>query len=157
VPSQPRPCRAPSPSLLAHSLALLASARLTSACPSARLRCWSDVGQERAASLYDTFSARFLLPNALFANYYDDFIDCERCLQTVTPISQRLGVPIDHKHGYNFWTGGNSGAADAIKAKLATSNVILVAWEHFVSCPPDALLSTRSLHVWERPLPSRLV
>ena len=37
--------------------------------------------------LHETFGT----PQHIYANYYDDPIDCERCNQTVTPIADKLG------------------------------------------------------------------
>ena len=53
-------------------------------------------------------------PRAIFANYYDDGIDCERCKQTVTPISQALDIPINFTYGFPAKLGGNAKAAQAI-------------------------------------------
>lgn len=70
------------------------------------------------------------MPNAIFANRYDDPIDCERCIQTVTPIAKHLGLKINSTYGYPPWIGGNSKAAAAMKEQLAVSFNILTAWEH---------------------------
>jgi len=62
---------------------------------------------------------------------YDDGIDCERCVQLVTPIAEHIALPIDSTFGYNPWVGGNGKAAVAVKESLrATRGQVLVAWEH---------------------------
>eukprot|EP00656_Telonema_subtile_P007132 TRINITY_DN1333_c0_g1_i1.p1 TRINITY_DN1333_c0_g1~~TRINITY_DN1333_c0_g1_i1.p1 ORF type:complete len:207 (+),score=41.78 TRINITY_DN1333_c0_g1_i1:102-722(+) len=101
------------------------------------LGCLSDAGQARANALPGIFDGRpssqhatFQVPTAMFANYYDDPVDCERCEQTLMPISKSLNVTIDHKQGYPPWVGGNKGAAAAIKQATGVAPVILVAWEH---------------------------
>ena len=70
------------------------------------------------------------MPQKLFANQYDDPVDCERCKQTLTPISQALSLPIVFDYGYPPWLGGNAKAAAAIRNASASSATTLVAWEH---------------------------
>ena len=101
------------------------------------LGCLNDVGKQRAAALPTLFNGKpspshntFLTPQALFANQYDDPIDCERCKQTLEPISSYLGRSIDFNHGYPKKLGGNVGAAHAILNATASASVILIAWEH---------------------------
>ena len=101
------------------------------------LGCLNDVGKERAATLPSVFNGKssplhdtFLAPQALFANQYDDPIDCERCKQTLEPISSYLNLTIDFNHGYPRKLGGNDGAAHAIINATGGASVILVAWEH---------------------------
>jgi hypothetical protein len=112
------------------------------------LGCLNATGQARAEAFVRIFSGsdtvehddemvseeenRFPKPSALFANFYDDPIDCERCLQTLSPLSEAIGVSIDHTHGYRLKDGGNKGAALAMKAAVAAGHkVVLTAWEHF--------------------------
>jgi hypothetical protein len=121
------------------------------------LGCLNAQGQARASALPSLFNgqpspshATFATPETLFANHYDDPIDCERCKQTLTPISQTLGLPLIFDYGcaraltraaaraatqsrthcgrYPFWLGGNSRAASAILQSNAST--VLVAWEH---------------------------
>ena len=94
--------------------------------------CLSAAGKERADALPSIFnSTQFRTPAALFATFYDDHIDCERCTQTVTPISTALGLPINNSYGYNKKLGGNTAAAAAMLATLkAGASPILTAWEH---------------------------
>merc|ERR1712086_384313 len=94
--------------------------------------CLNAQGKERAAALPGVFNGTaFLVPKALFANYYDDPLDCERCLETLQPMSAHLNLTIDHSHGYPFWIGGNKGAAKAMLASLqATGGPVMTAWEH---------------------------
>ena len=68
------------------------------------------------------------MPEALFANHYDDRIDCERCRETLQPIARALGLPIAFDYGYPAWLGGNARAAAAILG--ANASTVLVAWEH---------------------------
>merc|ERR1712224_528140 len=104
--------------------------------------CLNDQGNARAQNLVDVFNGQpsevhdtFQAPAALFAHWYKDPIDCERCLETVTPLSESLGIDIDHTHGGGQPgtgpNGGNAGAAAAIKEALAaTGGPVLAAWEH---------------------------
>lgn len=97
--------------------------------------CLSADGQARAGSLPTTFDglpstnhSTFSVPQALFAYHYDDAIDCERCRQTLSPISAKLNVSIDFDFGR---ASGNGKAAEAIRnATLAGVATVLVAWEH---------------------------
>merc|ERR1719329_1010378 len=101
------------------------------------LGCLNDQGKARAKNIVNVFNGKpsaqhetFLVPSSVFANYYHDPIDCERCNQTVTPISQALGLPIDLTHGGgqpgSGVGGGDSGAATAIKQALkATGGPVL--------------------------------
>jgi|EP00966_Prymnesium_polylepis_P080076 hypothetical protein len=98
--------------------------------------CLNDRGKARANSLLSTFSGKpspghrtFLQPTSLFANHYDDIIDCERCRQTLQPISTALSLPIVFAYGFVPWEGGNQLAASAIRDASLSSPVILVAWE----------------------------
>jgi hypothetical protein len=97
--------------------------------------CLDAQGQGRANNLQGVFNGdRFAIPTAIFANFYDDLIDCERCNETVTPTAVKLGLPIDLKHGYNPLLGGNSKAAEAMKSSLkrgGDETVVLASWEHF--------------------------
>jgi hypothetical protein len=100
--------------------------------------CLNGAGEARAAALVDIFNGEsspehetFTTPKAIFANNYDDHIDCERCTQTVTPIATALALPLNNSYGYNKKLGGNQGAATAIKGALKiTGGPVLVAWEH---------------------------
>ena len=101
------------------------------------LGCLNEQGKARANSLPATFSGApspthptFLKPEKLFANHYDDPIDCERCKQTLQPISTALSLPIVFSYGYPSWEGGNSLAAAAIRNASFAASVVLVAWEH---------------------------
>ena len=101
------------------------------------LGCLSSQGKERAASLPSTFNGKpspshttFGVPQKLFANQYDDPVDCERCKQTLQPISTALSLPIVFSYGYPSWEGGNSLAAAAIRNASFAASVVLVAWEH---------------------------
>ena len=40
---------------------------------------------------------------SIAANLYDDPIDCERCIETATPLANALGVTIDSSHGFELW------------------------------------------------------
>ncbi|GMH62458.1 hypothetical protein TrST_g13568 [Triparma strigata] len=96
------------------------------------LGCLNDQGQARAenlaAAVYN--GDKFLLPEAIYACQYDDPIDCERCKETVTPLSEATSLPIVFDYGYREVLGGNQGAADAMKENLKTVDTIVVAWEH---------------------------
>lgn len=99
--------------------------------------CLNADGQARANALPTIFNGEnstnhetFEVPKEIFANRYDDPIDCERCIETVTPISKHLGLPINSTFGYPPWIGGNKGGAAAMKEHLAQTSPILTAWEH---------------------------
>ena len=104
------------------------------------LGCLSTQGEERAKALVSIFDGKpaathdtFQVPRAIFANQYTDGIDCQRCKQTVTPISEALGIPINFTYGFPANLGGNPRAASAMKASLAAQGagaVVLTAWEH---------------------------
>ncbi|GMH55527.1 hypothetical protein TrRE_jg10234 [Triparma retinervis] len=96
------------------------------------LGCLNDQGQARAAYIATNVynGENFLAPDAIFACQYDDPIDCERCKETVTPLSEKTGLPIVFDYGYRLVLGGNKGAAKAMKEKLKTADTIVVAWEH---------------------------
>ena len=96
-------------------------------------------------------SVFFETPTAIFANnYFNTWGNCERCLLTVLPLSQAIGVPIDFEHGFPDKFGSNKAGAKAIYQKIVEqqqqqnsnshneddekmkpSSVVLVAWEHY--------------------------
>lgn len=99
--------------------------------------CLSKTGEARAASLPAVFDGQpspshptFSVPFALFAHAYDSSIDCERCRQTLTPISNWLHLPINSRFGSKAKLGGNEAAAVAIVNTTGVERVVLVAWEH---------------------------
>ena len=98
------------------------------------LGCLSAAGEKRADLLSSIFDgSKFSTPQRIFANYYDDRIDCERCIQTVTPIAKKLNLSVNSTYGYNVWLGGNELAAQAFRHVISIRKVpttILVAWEH---------------------------
>lgn len=103
------------------------------------LGCLNDEGQDRAQNLMEVFSGHassashvFPEPKAIFANKYGDVINCERCLETVTPLAESLQLTVNHSFGYNsWWVRGNERAAAAVKEALRTTGgPVLVAWEH---------------------------
>ena len=101
------------------------------------LGCLDARGEARARSLAGVFNGApsrthetFFTPRALFANHYDDGVDCERCKQTLMPISAALNETIIFKFGYPKKLGGNQLAAEAILETATAAGVVLVAWEH---------------------------
>ena len=98
------------------------------------LGCLNQTGEARAKNLISVFNGtRFTVPTHIFANRYDDPIDCERCVQTVTPVAQQLSLNINNTYGYPVWIGGNTLAAKMMKQALMahpTGSVLLAAWEH---------------------------
>ena len=103
------------------------------------LGCLSERGEERARALpgifngapsdkHDTFAA----PDFIYANLYSDPIDCERCVQTVTPLAAALGLPLNKSYGYPKKLGGNTLAAQVMLQRTMNSpgTVVLAAWEH---------------------------
>jgi hypothetical protein len=97
--------------------------------------CLSKAGQARAKALLEIFHDKFAVPTHLFANRYADPANCERCVQTLLPMSETLGLPINDTYGYPLWIGGNQAGADTmLKIVHADENaddvVVLVAWEH---------------------------
>ena len=90
--------------------------------------CLNDEGKARASNLPNIFS-----PDSLYANYYDDIINCERCHETLEPIAALTGLDIVFDYGYPKKIGGNDAGAKAMLQELDASDaehVILVAWEH---------------------------
>ena len=76
--------------------------------------CLNDRGEARAASLPNVFNGKpsathdtFAAPQALFANQYTDPLDCQRCQQTLAPISNATGLPIIFDYGYPKKLGGD--------------------------------------------------
>eukprot|EP00929_Paragymnodinium_shiwhaense_P109322 TRINITY_DN75731_c0_g1_i1.p1 TRINITY_DN75731_c0_g1~~TRINITY_DN75731_c0_g1_i1.p1 ORF type:complete len:223 (+),score=18.87 TRINITY_DN75731_c0_g1_i1:95-670(+) len=100
------------------------------------LGCLNGQGEARAKHLVNVFDGKaFQKPKYIFANWYDDPIDCERCNQTATPLAKSLGLKIDLTHGGEKPgrgpNGGNAGAATAIKRELqSTGGPVLAVWEH---------------------------
>lgn len=98
------------------------------------LGCLNGTGEARAKNLVSVFNGtRLPIPSLIFANRYDDPIDCERCVQTLTPISQYLNQHINNTYGYPIWIGGNTLAAKMMKMALMAGpagSVLLSAWEH---------------------------
>ena len=89
------------------------------------LGCLSAAGQARANNLVRVFDGQlsprhetFRTPDAIFANLYDDPIDCERCIETVTPIAQNLSLSVNSSFGFEYYVSGNTGSAAAFMAKL---------------------------------------
>merc|ERR1712097_116557 len=85
--------------------------------------CLSSEGQARAKNIVNVFNGTdFGVPKYIFANWYDIPFHCERCKQTVTPISQALAINIDMTHGGGAPgigpNGGNKAAAPAILKAL---------------------------------------
>jgi len=117
------------------------------------ISCLSDLGLERAKYIPSQFggtlhggrSTPYPAPDALFSCNYKDWFDCGsphnpfwknqtmyRTQQTITPLSEKFGIPINNSYGFMPSLGSNPEAAKAILAKLAEPhiNVIVVAWEH---------------------------
>jgi len=106
------------------------------------LGCLNDQGQARAQNLVSVFNSQpsdvhdtLGTPTAIFAHWYHDPIDCERCQETVKPLVDSTGIVPDFTHGGAQPgigpNGGNVGAATAIKAALnVTGGPVLAAWEH---------------------------
>ena len=96
--------------------------------------CLSSQGKARADALpgiFDDSTGKFGTPRSLFATYYDDGINCERCTETLTPISKQLNVSVNSQYGYAKKLGGNEAAAAAMLRQLAGGGgPILTAWEH---------------------------
>ena len=101
------------------------------------LGCLSAAGEARAHALPGIFNgapstrhATFAIPTAIYANFYDDHVDCERCNQTVTPIAERLGLAVNLSYGFPKKLGGNQLAAQVMRARALDNNTVLAAWEH---------------------------
>ena len=105
--------------------------------------CLNEEGKLRADNLPNVFSSQnrfstYVTPHSIFANFYGDQIDCERCIETATPISKHLLVPINHTYGGNIWLGGNGKAAAAITKNIIRHHSVngkqmgaaLVIWDH---------------------------
>ena len=119
------------------------------------LGCLSSAGQRRANLLPTLFNGQpFLTPHHIFANYYDDKIDCERCIQTVTPLAKTLHLTVNASYGYNTWLGGNNLAAQTFRTVISQSSaptVLVVAWEHVNIKPLTEALGVDSskIPVWK--------
>ena len=117
--------------------------------------CLDDQGNARANYIStDVYNGQvFDLPDVIYACRYKDPIDCERCKETVTPLSEVTGIPIIFDYGYRLVLGGNGGAAKAMIEKLGDENVnnIVVAWEHNnINKLAKALgASASDLPIWE--------
>ena len=103
------------------------------------LGCLSAAGQARANALPDIFNhvsspkhETFFAPDFIYANLYDDHINCERCVQTVTPIATALNITVNKSFGYPKKLGGNTLAAQVMRQRTAGApgTVVLAAWEH---------------------------
>lgn len=100
--------------------------------------CLTAAGKARADALPQAFSdhpspkhGTFLTPKALFANHYTDHVDCQRCEQSLIPLSHHLNVSIEGYPGWPFAFHQMPHVAKAIKHKLKESvSPILVDWEH---------------------------
>jgi len=119
------------------------------------LGCLSAKGQQRANRLASVFNsipspnhALFNTPDHIFANYYDDPIDCERCIQTVTPIAKKLNITVNSTYGFPTKLGGNQLAAQTWRTLITSNNkkktTILVAWEHVNIKPLTEALGVQS-------------
>lgn len=103
------------------------------------LGCLSSKGLARANALPGIFNGdsspyhdTFFKPQYVFANLYDDPIDCERCVQTVTPIAKHLGLVVNKSYGYPKKLGGNNLAAQVMLGLTLhrPGTTVLTAWEH---------------------------
>jgi hypothetical protein len=94
--------------------------------------CLSAQGEARAQGIVDIFNGtQFKKPVVLYANNYTNRNNCERCVQTITPISEHLQLAIDSSFGCDAILGGNQAGAEAMLATLKrTGGPILTAWEH---------------------------
>ncbi|KAF0687414.1 Aste57867_20850 [Aphanomyces stellatus] len=81
-------------------------------------------GQQRAACLAKLFPS-YNLNNLFCPDYNKNTQAHERACLTLTPLSKKINVPLDHP----FATDDAHGIAGAIK-KAATKGNVLVAWEH---------------------------
>jgi hypothetical protein len=103
------------------------------------LGCLSKMGEARANALPSIFNSvpsamheTFFVPDFVYANLYDDSIDCERCVETVTPLAFSLNKTVNESFGYSKKLGGNILAAQVIIQRTAGApgTVVLAAWEH---------------------------
>ena len=103
------------------------------------LGCLSAQGEARARALPGIFNgapstqhATFATPQFIYANIYSDQIDCERCVQTVTPLAEALALPLNKSYGYPKKLGGNTLAAQVMLQRTLgrPGTVVLAAWEH---------------------------
>ena len=108
--------------------------------------CLNATGRARAAALpsvfdgardswdvFDVFDGQLLAPGALFAHLYtpqDGVEFCQRAEQTLKPVADARGLPLNLAFGSEPEAGGNAAAAAAITAARKVHPVILVAWEH---------------------------
>ncbi len=132
LPSRPSPCRRRS-YVVRHGEKTWAAG------------CLSDAGERRASMLASVFNGTAAPPahgalhppSLVFANRYGDPIDCQRCVQTASPIAKQLGLVVNDTYGFPRKFGGNEAAASAIASSLSgaacqsrTPCAALVVWEH---------------------------
>ena len=120
--------------------------------------CLNATGEARAAALPSIFDgqarangATLYKPKALFAYYYDDGQDCERCIATLQPMAKDLGLSIQHTPSSSSTTEGVRLAAASITKALASDPVVLVAWNHHhIAALAEQLgVSAASIPTWD--------
>lgn len=96
--------------------------------------CLDEVGKHRATAIPQRFTrgGKFHTPGAIYAMKYHDGFDCERTLETVTPIAALLGLQVNNSYSAHPWISSNPVAAQAILREMIELNgkPVLVAWEH---------------------------
>lgn len=88
-------------------------------------------GWQRAGALTVLFApykgalqnSLLLVPEILYASLPDEESKSERPVETITPLSERLGLPINEAYGKKDYKK----MADAV---MAESGTVLVAWQH---------------------------
>ena len=120
--------------------------------------CLNATGEARAAALPGIFDgqarangATLYTPKALFAYYYDDGQDCERCVATLQPIAKDLGLSVQHTQNSSATVEGVRLAAASIVKALVSAPVVLVAWNHHhIAALAEQLgVSAGSVPVWD--------
>merc|ERR1711998_827472 len=94
--------------------------------------CLNETGLARADNLMKVFDGtRLTVPAQIFAYRYNDPTDlldddhsgrdCERCVQTATPLADHLSLVVNDKYGYKRTAGlgGNEQAVEAINEQAA--------------------------------------
>ena len=129
--------------------------------------CLNTTGMARAAAFPSIFDGnprpsgeRFYTPRALVAyfygdDYHDGHKDCERCVETLMPISQTLGLPIQQVAKTTAHMANDAASlimrliGEQASSSATGPPVVLVAWNHHQI---DAL--TEALRVAPGQLPS---
>ena len=94
--------------------------------------CLNQEGIQRSYNLINVFNDKILpKPEYIFANHFFDQLDCQRCIQLVVPLADKLNIKINHDYGTVFWMGNDKKLVGKIRDIISKKHTnILIAWEH---------------------------